>query len=73
MGRRRREVDVSEQVPLGQFREEITVESNAILTFESRTKAIIDPSDSKYNTLTTISKIIFNFDSKSGFQHLKLN
>jgi len=54
-GRRRREiredrsnttaVDVAESVLEGQLREEITIQSNAILTFERREERLVDPTD----------------------------
>lgn len=53
-GRRRREiaeprnntdVAVSESVYEGQLREEITIQSNAILTFERREERFVDPTE----------------------------
>jgi len=53
-GRRRREiaeprnstdVAVSESIYEGQLREEITIQSNAILTFERREERFVDPTE----------------------------
>lgn len=52
-GRRRREVDrqnntaveVAESFNEGQLREEITIQSNAILTFERREERFVDPTE----------------------------
>lgn len=52
-GRRKREigpqnstaVDITESINEGQLREEITIESNAILTFERREERFIDPTE----------------------------
>lgn len=54
-GRRRREVDrqnntaieVAESLNEGQLREEITIQSNAILTFERREERFVDPTEGK--------------------------
>lgn len=54
-GRRRREiavhnttaVDITESFNEGQLREEITIQSNAILTFERREERFIDPTEGK--------------------------
>lgn len=54
--RRRREVgddrnntavDVAESMFEGQLREEITIQSNAILTFERREERFVDPTEGK--------------------------
>jgi len=53
-GRRRREITeprnstdvaVSESIYEGQLREEITIQSNAILTFERREERFVDPTE----------------------------
>lgn len=59
--RRRREVgdpnttavDVAESVFEGQLREEITIQSNAILTFERREERFVDPTEGRPAALST--------------------
>lgn len=54
-GRRRREIgdtnktgaEIYEPVSEGQLREEITIQSNAILTFERREERFIDPREGR--------------------------
>ena len=62
-GRRRREiaeprnntdVAVAESIFEGQLREEITIQSNAILTFERREERFVDPTEGTYTLLITI-------------------
>lgn len=62
--RRRREIskndngpddDALESVQRGQLREEITIESNAILTFERREERLMDPTEGTlYNKCTRV-------------------
>lgn len=67
-GRRRREIDdrnrtgaeIAESVPEGQLREEITIQSNAILTFERREERFVDPREGrlcKYSNRINLNKI----------------
>lgn len=57
-GRRKRAVDsenstdvaVSGDILSGQLREEITIQSNAILTFERREERFVDPTEGMFQT-----------------------
>ncbi len=64
-------VDVAESVFEGQLREEITIQSNAILTFERREERFVDPTEGKIgadtrrpffaSTLVSDSACLFSF------------